>query len=176
MYDTSTCCATRRVSANQPPRTWELLRPTTALPERSRGLQTPFLNQTAAQSRVGLAHVANLRRRAQARDISILRRETSRPSQPSLKLPVANSRPRSSSSQLTETSRRLGKGWHSQPNQSEALHTDFFSHGLEPTCSRRLHSSTSCRLSLLLSVKLEAFSTAGRLTNKRLRWQTEFKH
>ena len=35
-----------------------------------------------------------------------------------------------------------------------------FSHGLEPTCSCRLHSSTSCRLSLLLSVKLEAFSTA----------------
>ena len=75
-----------------------------------------------------------------------------------LETPVANSRPRSSSSQLTETSRRLGKaGTH---NQSEALHTDFFSHGLEPTCSRRLHSLTSCRLSLLLSVKLEAFSTA----------------
>ena len=50
-------------------------------------------------------------------------RETSRPSQPSLKLPVANSRPRSSSSQLTETSRRLGKSWHSQPKRS-------FAHGL----------------------------------------------
>ena len=56
-------------------------------------------------------------------------------------------------------SRRLGKGLALTTKARRQTRT-FFSHGLEPTRSRRLHSLTSCRLSLLLSVKLEAFSTA----------------
>ena len=85
-------------------------------------------------------------------------RETSRPAQPSLKLPVATSRPRSSSSQLTNFTKTWQKAWHSQPKRS-------FAHGLFflTVLSQRAvadFTPTSCRLSLLLSVKLEAFSTA----------------
>ena len=84
-------------------------------------------------------------------------REASRPLQPSLKLPVANSRPRSSSSQPTNFTKTWQKAQHSQPKRSSALGLLFHTVLSQRTVAD--FTPTSCRLSLLLSVKLEAFST-----------------
>ena len=78
--------------------------------------------------------------------LSVCLRETSRPLQPSLKLPVATSCPRSFPSQLTN----FTKTWHSQLKRSFALGLLFHS-VLSQTHSRRLRSD-----------KLQAFPTAVR--------------
>ena len=112
-------------------------------------------------------------------------RETSRPSQPSLKLPVATSRPRSSSSQLTETSRRLGKRLALTTKAKLCTQTSF-SHGLEPTRSRRIHSNKQaagfpycCLSSWRLSLRLDGSQTkdcAGTLSsNTKLRTWTPLR-
>ena len=97
-----------------------------------------------------------------------LPRQTSRPSQPSLKLPVANSRPRSSSSQLTETSRRLAKGWHSQPKRSFAR-TSFLTvlsqRAVANFTSRQAAGFPYCSLSSWLSLRLDCSPTKRRAGN-----------